>query len=69
MCEISALPPGDQLRIVQEIWVRLFKDAGTDLSDAQQAELDRRWAEYKAHPSTALTEEEFRASVRKVRDQ
>jgi len=67
LTDISALPPSDQLRIVQAIWDRLPEGVGTDLSAAQQAELDRRWADYKADPSTALTEDEFRARIRIAR--
>lgn len=67
--DISALPPSDQLRVVQAIWDRLPKDVGTELSETQQAELDRRWAEYKADPSIALTEDEFRERIRIVRGQ
>ena len=66
---ISALPPSDQLRVVQAIWDRLPKDVGTELSAAQQAELYRRWAEYKADPSSALTEDEFRERIRIARGQ
>ena len=62
--DISALPPRDQLRVVQTIWDRLPKGVGTELSVAQQAELDRRWAGYKADPSTALAEDEFRERIR-----
>jgi putative addiction module component (TIGR02574 family) len=65
--DISALPPSDQLRIVQAIWDRLADGVGTELSDSQRAELDRRWAEYKADPLTALTEEEFRERIRVAR--
>jgi putative addiction module component (TIGR02574 family) len=65
--DISALPPSDQLRIVQAIWDRLAGRVGTELSDSQRAELDRRWAEYKADPSTALTEDEFRERIRAAR--
>jgi len=65
--DISALPPSDQIRIVQAIWDRLADGVGTELSDSQRAELDRRWAEYKADPSTALTEEEFRERIRVAR--
>ena len=65
--DISALPASDQLQVVQAIWDRLPKDVGTELSAAQQAELDRRWAEYKADPSTALTEDEFRERIRIAR--
>ena len=65
--DISALPPNDQLRIVQAIWDRLADGVGTELSDTQLAELDRRWAEYKADPSTAHSEEEFRERIRVAR--
>lgn len=66
--EIAALSPSDQLRLVQEIWDRLPKDVGIELTPGQQAELDRRWAEYKHDPSTALTEKEFRERVKMARD-
>ena len=65
--DISALPPNDQLRIIQAIWDRLADGVGTDLSDSQRAELDRRWVEYKADPSTSLSEEEFRERIRVAR--
>jgi putative addiction module component (TIGR02574 family) len=65
--DISALPPSDQLRIVQAIRDQLADGVGTDLSDSQRAELDRRWAEYKADPSTALSEDEFRERIRMAR--
>lgn len=65
--DISALPPSDQLRIVLAILDRLADGVGTELSDLQRAELDRRWAEYKADPSTALSEEEFRERIRVAR--
>ena len=65
--DIAALPPSDQLRVIQAIWDRLPEGVGTELSATQQAELDRRWADYKADPSTALTEDEFRARIRIAR--
>ena len=52
---------------MQEIWDRLPDGVGTELSDSQRAELDRRWAEYKANPSSALSEEEFRERIRVAR--
>ncbi|MFM7931196.1 MAG: addiction module protein, partial [Pirellula sp.] len=42
-------------------------DFGTDLSAAQQADLDRRWTEYKKDPSGALTLEEFKENMRVAR--
>ena len=65
--EISSLTPSEQLKIAQVIWDRLPDDFGTDLSPAQQAELDRRWTEYKKDPSSALSLEEFRERMRVAR--
>jgi len=65
--EISSLSPSEQLKIAQVIWDRLPDDFGTDLSPAQQAELDRRWTEYKKDPSSALNLEEFRERMRVAR--
>lgn len=65
--DISALPPNDQLRVVQAIWDRLPEGVGTELTESQRAELDLRWAEYRADPSTALSEEEFRERIRVAR--
>lgn len=65
--DISALPLNDQLRVVQAIWDRLPEGVGTELTESQRAELDRRWTEYKAAPSTALSEEEFRSRIRVAR--
>ncbi|MBX3419280.1 MAG: addiction module protein [Pirellulaceae bacterium] len=67
--DVSALPPSDQLRVVQAIWDRLPEGVGFELSAAQQAELNRRWAEYQANPSSDLTEEEFRERIRIPRGQ
>ncbi len=65
--EISSLTPSEQLKIAQVIWDRLPDDFGTDLSPAQQEELDRRWTEYKKDPSSALNLEEFREKMRVAR--
>ena len=65
--DVSALSPSDQLRVVQAIWDRMPEGVGTELYAAQQAELDRRGADYKADPSVALTEDEFRDRVRGAR--
>jgi putative addiction module component (TIGR02574 family) len=65
--EISSLTPSEQLKIAQVIWDKLPNELGTDLSAAQKAELDRRWADYRKDPSTALTEEEFKDRMRVAR--
>jgi putative addiction module component (TIGR02574 family) len=66
--EISSLTPSEQLKIAQFIWDKLPDDFGTDLSPAQQSELDRRWAEYKQDPSKALTLDEFKDRMRAARE-
>ena len=65
--EISSLNPCDRLRVVQAIWDGLPDAFGTMLTDSQRKELDKRWAEYKSDPTSALTEDQFRARVREVR--
>jgi putative addiction module component (TIGR02574 family) len=65
--EISSLTPSEQLKIAQMIWDRLPDDLGTEPSPARQAELDRRWIEYKKNPSSALTLEEFKERMRVAR--
>jgi putative addiction module component (TIGR02574 family) len=65
--DISSLTPSEQLKIAQVIWDKLPNELGTDLSAAQKAELDRRWADYEKDPSTALTEEEFKDRMRVAR--
>jgi putative addiction module component (TIGR02574 family) len=52
---------------VQAIWDRLSEGVGTELTESQRAELDRRWAKYKADASTAFSEEEFRERIRVAR--
>ncbi|MEX0867103.1 MAG: addiction module protein [Pirellulales bacterium] len=66
--DISALPPEDQLRVVQAIWDRLPTQLGTELTPAQRQELDRRWASYQQNLVAALSEEEFRSQARAARN-
>jgi putative addiction module component (TIGR02574 family) len=65
--DISALPPSDRIQIAQAIWDGLGDHVGTAPEPAIKAELERRWAKYKADPSSALTEEEFRNQIRDAR--
>ncbi|QEF98096.1 Putative addiction module component [Stieleria maiorica] len=61
--EISSLSIDEQLRVVQAIWDRMPQDAGTALSDRQRAELDRRLADYRDNPDSALTESQLRKQI------
>jgi putative addiction module component (TIGR02574 family) len=65
--DISALPLEDQLRVVQAIWDRMPRDAGTSLTDRQRAELDQRLEDYRANPDSALTESQLRKQIRDAR--
>lgn len=65
--EIASLPLDDQLRVVQTIWDRMPRDAGTSLTDDQRAELDRRLAAYRANPDSALSESQLRKQIRDAR--
>ena len=44
--DIATLPFEDQLRVVQAIWDRMPRDAGTSLANQQSAQLDRRLATF-----------------------
>jgi putative addiction module component (TIGR02574 family) len=45
----------ERLRLVEEIWDSIAEDSESlPLSSEQRAELDRRWAEHEADPSTAI---------------
>ncbi len=61
--DIVSLPIDDQLRVVQAIWDRMPQDAGTALTDRQRAELDRRLADYRANPDSALTGSQLRKQI------
>jgi putative addiction module component (TIGR02574 family) len=65
--DIASLPLDDQIRVVQAIWDRIPEDAGTTLTHQQRAELDRRLADYRANPDSALTESQLRKQIRDAR--
>lgn len=65
--DISSLPLEDQLTVVQAVWDRMPRDAGTSLTDDQRAELERRLAGYRANPDSALTESQLRKQIRDAR--
>ena len=51
----------ERLRLVEEIWDSIGEDSESlPLSSEQRAELERRWAEHEADPSTAIPWERVR---------
>jgi putative addiction module component (TIGR02574 family) len=51
----------ERLRLVEEIWDSIAEDTESlSLSPEQRAELDRRWADHEADPSSAIPWERVR---------
>lgn len=62
------LSAANRADLAMALWESLSdqqRDAATDLSDEDKAELDRRWAEHLKNPETAIPWSEVR---RKLRD-
>ncbi|MBL8394521.1 MAG: addiction module protein [Candidatus Accumulibacter sp.] len=54
----------DRLTLVQELWDNIADHAAAmPLTEAQQAELERRIAEHEANPDDAVSWEEIRESI------
>ena len=57
LTELLKLPAGDRAELAMALWDSLSdgERAGTlELTDEEQAELDRRWAEHLDDPSSAI---------------
>jgi putative addiction module component (TIGR02574 family) len=59
----QSLTPAEQIALISRIWEAVPK-ADFRPSDADVAEMDRRWAEYEAGRMRAIPWEEVRDSVR-----
>lgn len=58
------LPIPERLQLVEDIWNSIAEDAKVlPLTDAQRAELDRRWAEHERDPSTAIPWDQVRSEL------
>ncbi len=61
---IDRLSVEERLALVEELWDSIAEDrAVVPLSDAQRAELDRRFAEHAAHPNDVVSWEDIKASI------
>ena len=58
--DAATLPPSDRLRIVQALWDSLPEDAFPAPRPEIKAEFDRRMAEYRENPASAMTIDELR---------
>lgn len=66
--QITALPVQDQIELLHQAWDRLI-DSGwePELSDAQEAEFDRRLDDLDANPHNVVTLENLIKHVRRTR--
>ena len=61
---IDRLSVGERMALVEELWDSIAESTGElPLTEAQQAELDRRLTEHKARPEDVVPWDEVRASV------
>lgn len=68
LAELLKLPPGERADIAIALWQSLTdaeRSAELALAPEERAELDRRWAEHLAGPTSAVPWREVR---RKLRD-
>jgi putative addiction module component (TIGR02574 family) len=62
--EISKLSLDERISLVEALWNHIADEAGVIvLTDAQKAELDRRWVAYRADPERGYSWEEVRARI------
>lgn len=61
------LPVEDRRKLADDLYDSIERDVdGFELSDEQKAEIDRRIADYKAHPERLIPWEEARDRLRKI---
>ena len=65
---MPSLPYEDRLEVLFQMWDQLL-DAGWQpaLNDKLKAELDRRWANFRANPDGGLSEDHVMNHVRRLR--
>ncbi|HMH51075.1 MAG TPA: addiction module protein [Candidatus Acidoferrum sp.] len=66
LSNLLRLPPQERAELAMALWESLTdaeRDAELALSAEQEAELDRRWAEHLADPSSAVPWEEVRKKL------
>jgi putative addiction module component (TIGR02574 family) len=64
--EASKLSPAERMRVAQALWQSAWDEqANVELTADQREELDRRLADYEAHPEAGETWEKVRARLEK----
>ena len=66
LTELLKLPEDDRAELAMALWESLSeaeREGAFELSDADRAELDRRWAEHLQNPNSAIPWSEVRAKL------
>lgn len=66
--EALSLPAHERVRLAEALWESVAQEAQADpdllpLTDEERAELNRRLADYEAHPETSVSWEEVKAKL------
>jgi putative addiction module component (TIGR02574 family) len=61
----KTLPISERIELVEDIWDSIAEEtpSSLDLSDAERAELHRRFAAHQANPSSGVPWEQVRAAL------
>lgn len=62
---VFALPVDEKLKLVEELWDSIQEDEMPPLTQWQMEEIERREANLRANPGSALTWEQVLASIQK----
>ncbi len=63
---LQQYPIEDRLHLLFELWDQLLDEGWKpSLDEQQKAELERRWANFRAHPESGSTWEQVVAEVRR----
>lgn len=66
LAELLKLPACDRAELAMALWESLSdveRDGAFELSDAERAELDRRWAEHLGNPDAAVPWSQVRSKL------
>jgi len=66
LSHLLKLPAGDRAELAIALWESLSdaeREGGLELTDAQRAELDRRWTEHLENPDAAIPWSEVRRKL------
>ncbi len=66
LTELLKLPAGDRAELAMALWESLTdaeREGELELSDADRADLDRRWAEHLQNPTSAVPWSQVRSKL------